>query len=258
MLNAKTLIRVTVLSVWIAACAIAVAQTTDGPSFRTQPSNDNLLLDVYRSTSLSTVFSDLCKKANVACSGVELLEKDSIPPMVVEGKFLTIVRQLAEGANVNIEYAHETPESSPKLTLLRRVPVVPGFEKVGVAGNDPERNADYASEIAPSNPVGLDAGADAVTAGSVTREASTAANVQPAASNSTLPPDVIKMYAGGYATAATPSEFLPFPGSDGQPIPSKPVTAEFLPFPDEFGRPIPVTPAKPGSPFPTLTDQQPK
>ena len=120
MLNAKTLIRVTVLSVWIAACAIAVAQTTDGPSFRTQPSNDNLLLDVYRSTSLSTVFSDLCKKANVACSGVELLEKDSIPPMVVEGKFLTIVRQLAEGANVNIEYAHETPESSPKLTLLRR------------------------------------------------------------------------------------------------------------------------------------------
>jgi hypothetical protein len=68
---------------------------------------------------------------------------------------------------------------------------------------------------------------------------------------------VQQMYGGGYAMTVTPSEALPFPGPDGQPVLSKPYYPEYLPFPDEFGRPIPVTPAKPGSPFPISTPQQP-
>ena len=151
--NTKTLVRVTFLLACVTASVIAVAQGTDGASFQTQLSSDNLRIDIYRKSSLSAVLTDLCKTANVACSGLEVLANDLVPAMVVEGKFLTIVRQLAEGANVNIEYAHGTPQSGPKLTLLRpaRVATAPA-QQTPVAGDDAERSVESATVDPSDNP----------------------------------------------------------------------------------------------------------
>jgi len=251
--------RLTILLACVAASAIAAAQVKDGASFRTGLSNVNLRIDVLKNTSLSIVLIDLCNRAKVACSGVDMLASDSVPPLVVEGEFLAIVRQLTEGTDVNFEYAHGTSQSPPRLTLLRRTRVAADPALLpDTQSHDAEHNVDHTIEVLPANPLGVDAGAEPASTASLAGEAASSSKDQGSIGESALTLDVMKMYAGGYATAATPSEFLPFPGSDGQPIPSKTVKVEFLPFPDEFGRPIPVTPAKPGSPFPTPTDQQPK
>jgi hypothetical protein len=252
--SAKLVMRVTFLVAILTASVISEAQSSDNTSFRTQARNDTFSVEVYKSTPLSTVVSVLCKQAKVTCTGVELLARDWVPPMVVDGKFKAVVGQLVEGTGVNIVYAYGTPTAGPKLSLLRRTRDVAGaVPTAGAATDDTERSSNGASEtrmtvlgdsvvVAPAVPSSAGAG-------------SASGDPQPT-KEPAVPIDAQKMFAGGYATAATPSEFLPFPGPDGKPIPSKPVNAEFLPFPDQFGNPIPVKPATPGSPFPPAPGSQ--
>lgn len=222
--------------------------------FRAESNSGNVRLEVYKTAPLAEILRSACKLANVTCSGVELLSQDSVPPMIVDGKFVQVVRQLVDGTQVNFEYTHGTAQLRPSLTFLRRTSV---GHAAGEAVSTPS------NDLAAVEPESAAVGSTGTASDRVASPESavpTIASVPKTPVATSEQTDWRKaaemIYAAGYASAATPSEFLPFPGPDGQPIPAKPVSAEYLPFPDQFGRPIPVAPAKPGSPFPPATETQ--
>jgi hypothetical protein len=234
--------------------AQAQSPTTEDHRFRVGPNQDGISLEIFELAPLSNVLSVTCNQAKVACTGLDLVARDNLPPMVVEGKFPTVVRQILEGSKVNFEYAHGNGQTRPKLTILRRStsgPMPVPVASTPTSDNSTEKAAGVTKAESPSLET-------------PTPPAVSAANMQetvqhspPTAGQTDWRTAAEMMYGGGYAPVATPSEFLPFPGADGKPIPAGAEMNEFLPFPDQFGRPIPVTAAKPGSPFPVPTDQQP-
>ena len=230
--------------------------TADDVRFWVHPNQVGIHLEIYAPVPLSNVLSIACKQAKVTCTGLDLVGKHNLPQMVVEGNFPHIARQLLEGSDVNFEYAHGSGQTQPKLTILRRPPAgtmpaqvaeTPASETASVKGSAAVARPETPSVedtmpplVSPTSVHETDLQEAVQTAGQTDRR--TAAEM---------------IYRGGYATEASPSEYLPFPGPDGQPIRANGEKPEFLPFPDQYGRPIPVTPAKPGSPFPVPGDQQP-
>ena len=256
MLIGRSHVRGTILLTCVLAGVVAWAQTqtSDDQPFRALSHQNELRVEIYKWTPLSDILRSACKQSNISCTGVELLSKDSVPPMVVDGGFLQVVRQLIEGAEVNFEYTHGTAQSRPKLTFLRSSSSgTPEAQTVSAPVID---SLPQPRPTTTASPAEVALGSVAPTANSALVLTEGTISSSTAAQQTEMLKAAEQMFAGGYATAATPSEFLPFPGPDGQPIPAKPVTSDVLPFPDQFGNPIPVVPAKPGSPFPPANDTQ--
>jgi hypothetical protein len=232
--------------------------TAEDARFQVHPNRDGIHLEIYTPVPLSDVLRFACKQAGVTCTGLDLLSKESLQPMIVDGKFTRIVRQILEGTDVNFEYAHSDGQTRPKLTILRRSST--GQASLQVSGTPASSLTMESDQVAQPDSPSLEATTPAAAPAANVQETSvqeTSHQSPPTAGQTEWRTAAEMMYRGGYATAATPSEFLPFPGPDGNPIPAVVEKPEFLPFPDQFGRPVPVTPVKPGSPFPMPADQQP-
>jgi hypothetical protein len=255
-LSGRSQVRMTAFLACVLGGVVACPQDRASGDQRFQALKDQneLRLEIYKLTPVSDILLSACKESNVACTGLELLSKDSVPPMVVGGAFLQVVRQLIEGMEINFEYTHGTAQSRPKLAFLRRSSSVSvPAQTASAPAND---SVTPLLQTTMALPTGAATGTVAPTANSTLVSTEETSSSSAAAQQTELLKAAMQMYAGGYATAATPSEFLPFPGPDGKPIPAKPVNTDYLPFPDQFGRPIPVTPAKPGSPFPPASETQ--
>ena len=254
LLHVRKLLRASFFLVLLAAGFSVNAQTSDNTAdLRVSSSAGNLRVEVSKTIPLTVVLSAVCRHEGMKCAGVQLLSSYPVPPMVVEGSVNQVVSDLLRGTGINFEFVHGIAGVRSDL-LLGTAP----------AGNSVQQASDLTSN-GPHNdlseyqyPTQLNTDLSATAIRSVALGAAQAAgNPQPAAATSSAEEAARQMFKGGNATGATPSAYLPFPDSNGNPIPAKSTPALYLPFPDQFGNPIPVQPAKPGSPFPPAPTGQP-
>ena len=255
MKQSRNLLGAWVLAALLVSAAVAVAQSqSTGPAasaVQVTSASGSLRLQVQTATTLSAGLNALCKEQKLECTGTELVARERLPQMVVEGSLQAVVKHLLEGTGINFEITRNPAGAPSKLVLLGHAP----------AGTTVQSGLSGSSNQAPGNqpPSGYIGSAIAPTdsvASPTTSQPTVAGNRGEASGSqsSEAPTQALHaaelMYAGGNATQVTPSEYLPFPDSNGKPIPSKPPSGDFLPFPDSHGNPIPIKPAQGGSPFP--------
>jgi hypothetical protein len=235
--------------------AIAQSLLSDKSGTSVHSKGGVVQLQTEQRTAISEVVRAVCAEENVSCIGCDLLASEILPPIVMEGTFVQIIQQLIDGLDVNFEYTHGDSERRSRLVLMHRTSVSLKTKQLPNPGSEP----DAPEPLDASMPAPHDTGDDVPFSPSITTAAAKlGVNAQPTKLSAETLQMMQQMFAGGYATEVTPSEYLPFPGPDGRPIPAKPVNAEFLPFPDQFGRPIPITQSQPGSPFPITDIPTPK
>ncbi len=235
--------------------AQAQSAEVSAASFGISSSGPELRVQTYRDTPLPEVFSSVCRQAAIQCSDLELLSSYSLPAMSVEGKFRQVIERLLEGTSINFEYVHATADSPIESLRLSRGP------GEMMAHRDPTPSSSSVDAATGPGLMSSEALAEADSA-DTSQDDPNQATLSSDAAGPNQPAQIQKavesMFAGGYATEVIPSAFLPFPDSQGQPIPAKPVEGpSYLPFPDQFGNPIPTKVSKPGSPFPMPTADQP-
>jgi hypothetical protein len=206
----------------------------------------NLRVEVAKTTPLTVVMGAVCRHEGMKCAGVQLLSSYPVPPMVVEGSPTQVVGDLLRGTGINFEFVHGIAGARSDL-LLGTAPAGNSVQQASdLTSNEPRndlRKYQYSTQL------DTDLSATALPSRAL-GAAQAAGNPQPAATTNSAEEAAQQMFKGGNATGATPSAYLPFPDSNGNPIPAKSAPALYLPFPDQFGNPIPVQRAKSGSPFP--------
>jgi len=261
MKQSRNLVGIWVLAALLVSAAVAVAQSqSTGPAasaVQVTSAGGSLRLQVQTATTLNTGLSALCKEQKLECSGTELVARERLPQMVVEGSLQAVVKHLLEGTGINFEITRSPAGVPSKLVLLGHAPAGTTVQS-GLSGSSDQalRNqppsgyvgsAYVGSTIDQTDSVASPTTSQPTIAG----DRGEASGAQSSEARAQAQHAAELMYAGGHATQVTPSEYLPFPDSNGKPIASKPPSGEFLPFPDSNGNPIPIKPAQGGSPFPT-------
>jgi hypothetical protein len=214
---------------------------------------------------LSQVLDAFCHETNTGCEGTELAAGSAVSPLEFKGTASQVLAQLLDGSQLNYVYS---PRDGARPARL----LIQGLAKTLEAGH-PSGNPSASSYSPQTATAGGSQGdtpmvSDSASSPEPPSESSFGAGSESRSSmggsafggnNSMMPAQVPTTGVRGSPLTSDMSEamasqqapeFLPFPDSHGNPIPTNNDSPQYLPFPDSNGNPIPVKPSPGGSPFP--------
>ena len=240
-------------------CTRAAAEQRSG--VRVQIRSTQVKLTVGATISLDIVMAELCKQTRSMCEGVPLVSHFQIVPMSVSGSWQEVVSRLMQGTG--LDFIASSSSAGAPGTLILRVPStltsqaqpaapapVAGASEAAVA-NDTTVSPETQGR-ASAMPTGISQGSNQATSGHLataypfnqSSEALAAARKWDWNGNP-LTHDVAMR-------APEPSQYLLFPGPNGELIPATEPGPPpgFLPWPDGHGGLLPAPPVVGNSVWP--------
>lgn len=244
---------------------------------------------VTHTTSLYAVLEKFCQHTQAHCEITsELAEaaaEQLVSPMTVEGAWAEVVTKLMEGRKLNYASLSPTRRERGELLVEARSPVTKAPQQeargpVGAAGADEvvesggvrmgrrRRLTSSADSRGGADAPGLSGGPSASSyrrarQPRLSDQSGTGVSFVQNPATVAFFPDASGGASSTLPTTESGSPVLPFPDSNGNPIPvEKGQPRTFLPFPDSNGLPIPVQPPAPGQgtrwPFPPSVTERNK
>jgi hypothetical protein len=231
----------------------------------------NLSVQATRPTSLRAVIEEVCRVAQARCQvdeeGLRALGSETVPAMVLHGKWAEIIFQLLSGTDVNYAIFEPDNGQSGRLWVEYRPPLrTPAGDETRPGGN----NHSSSSPRTPSPGINS-ASMPAVGAGDPGNPRSAVSgggndSLESSEPISSSGPEVPGAGAGGEVTKPEAVSFMdrppttppnpllsPFPDSNGDPVPASDHPIQGSPFPDSLSHaptPPPGNGQPQGSPFP--------
>lgn len=239
------------------------ASAQQGPSVRVVYAKSELTIAISRNVSLRVVLDEFCLRTNVRCEGTPQTEGLSVVPLSLHGTWQGVVSRLLDGTGLNYAFDPPSVKSPGRLIIQPRSPnptenSAGAGQPVATPPALPSRVPDTVSAVAPET------GADQYKDRDPGQTASAPSSYSTGGASAPVFSSTVQTATGvagspltsDVAPSAEVPTVLPFPDSQGRPIPVSTAPEQYLPFPDSKGNPIPVKPEDGGSPFPVEAIRQ--